>query len=68
LLFTPHSVSKTEGHSRQILAYEGYLRSSHAFTAMRKAPKALATGGRYDGMDQAKWVAARQAIEDIIGP
>jgi len=26
-----------------------------------------AADGRYDGMDQAEYVAARQAIEDIIG-
>ena len=39
----------------------------YAFTAMRKARQALAADGRYDGMDQAEYVAARQAIEDIIG-
>jgi hypothetical protein len=39
----------------------------YAFTAMQKALHALAADGRYDGMDRAAYVAARQAIEDIIG-
>jgi methylisocitrate lyase len=55
----------------QTMGYAGCIEAQfailYAFTAMRKALQALAADGRYDGMDQAEYVAARQAIEDIIG-
>jgi 2-methylisocitrate lyase-like PEP mutase family enzyme len=55
----------------QTMGYAGCIEAQfamlYAFTAMRKALHALAADGRYDGMDQAEYVAARQAIEDIIG-
>src|SRR5262249_1718064 len=55
----------------QTMGYAGCIEAQfamlYAFTAMRKALRALASDGRYDGMDQAEYVAARQAIEDIIG-
>lgn len=55
----------------QSMGYAGCIEAQfamlYAFDAMRKALKALATDGRYDGMTQAEYVAARQAIEDIIG-
>jgi 2-methylisocitrate lyase-like PEP mutase family enzyme len=55
----------------QTMGYAGCIEAQfatlYAFTAMRKALQALATDGRYDGMDQAEYVAARQTIEDIVG-
>jgi hypothetical protein len=55
----------------QTMGYAGCIEAQfallYAFTTMRKALQALAADGRYDAMDQAEYVAARQAIEDIIG-
>ena len=55
---------QTTGHAGCIEAQFAVL---YAFTAMRQALQALAADGRYDGMDQAEYVATRQAIEYIIG-
>jgi 2-methylisocitrate lyase-like PEP mutase family enzyme len=56
----------------QTMGYAGCIEAQfamlYAFAAMKKALQALGADGRYDGMDQAEYVAARQAIEDIIDP
>lgn len=55
----------------QSMGYAGCIEAQfvmlYAFAAMQEALKGLASEGRYDGMTQEEYVAARQSIEDIIG-